>query len=75
MRFVTKYRMLFVIVFFFLSCVLLGRRDQVAPVSKQQFANVTTMKSFISYPEDCDFPIENLPYGIFSTDNNVSIGK
>ncbi|XP_014473574.1 PREDICTED: fumarylacetoacetase isoform X2 [Dinoponera quadriceps] len=25
------------------------------------------MKSFINYSPDCDFPIENLPYGIFST--------
>ncbi|CAB3370795.1 Hypothetical predicted protein [Cloeon dipterum] len=28
------------------------------------------MKSFISYPSDCEFPIENLPYGVFSTDAN-----
>jgi len=30
------------------------------------------MKSFISYPENCDFPLENLPYGVFSTENNGS---
>lgn len=27
------------------------------------------MKSFVKYSVDCDFPIENLPYGIFSTKN------
>lgn len=30
------------------------------------------MKSFVEYSSDCDFPIENLPYGVFSTKNNVS---
>lgn len=25
------------------------------------------MKSFVSYSSNCDFPIENLPYGVFST--------
>ncbi|XP_043287790.1 fumarylacetoacetase [Venturia canescens] len=28
------------------------------------------MKSFIEYPVDADFPIENLPYGVFSTAEN-----
>ncbi|XP_021934485.1 fumarylacetoacetase [Zootermopsis nevadensis] len=28
------------------------------------------MKSFIAYPETSDFPIENLPYGVFSTSDN-----
>ncbi|EZA52348.1 hypothetical protein DMN91_007249 [Ooceraea biroi] len=28
------------------------------------------MKSFIEYSADCDFPIENLPYGVFSTRDN-----
>ncbi len=28
------------------------------------------MKSFISYSEDCHFPIQNLPYGIFSSSDN-----
>lgn len=32
----------------------------------------STMKSFISYSSICDFPIENLPYGIFSTKDEVS---
>lgn len=30
------------------------------------------MKSFIQYQQYCDFPIENLPYGVFSTNNDVS---
>ena len=28
------------------------------------------MKSFIAYSEDCHFPIQNLPYGIFSSSDN-----
>ncbi|KAG8235830.1 hypothetical protein J437_LFUL016091 [Ladona fulva] len=28
------------------------------------------MESFIAYPPNCDFPLENLPYGVFSTVNN-----
>ena len=28
------------------------------------------MKSFIKYNEKCHFPIQNLPYGIFSSDDN-----
>lgn len=28
--------------------------------------------SFVAVAEDSDFPIQNLPYGIFSTANNVS---
>ncbi|XP_049963189.1 fumarylacetoacetase [Schistocerca serialis cubense] len=30
------------------------------------------MKSFVPYPEDSDFPIENLPYGVFSTKKDPS---
>ena len=30
------------------------------------------MKSFIQYTEDCHFPIQNLPYGIFSSSENKS---
>ncbi|XP_046398911.1 fumarylacetoacetase [Ischnura elegans] len=30
------------------------------------------MHSFVKYPQDCDFPIENLPYGVFSTIGNAS---
>uniref|UniRef100_A0A1B6LI31 Fumarylacetoacetase n=1 Tax=Graphocephala atropunctata TaxID=36148 RepID=A0A1B6LI31_9HEMI len=30
------------------------------------------MKSFVSYSESTDFPIENLPYGIFSTENETN---
>jgi hypothetical protein len=29
------------------------------------------MRSFIPYSETSDFPIENLPYGVFSTAGNV----
>ncbi|XP_074042553.1 fumarylacetoacetate hydrolase [Leptinotarsa decemlineata] len=28
------------------------------------------MKCFLNYSKYCDFPIENLPYGVFSTTNN-----
>ena len=28
------------------------------------------MRSFVEYSANCDFPIENLPYGVFSTKNN-----
>ncbi|KAK7582578.1 hypothetical protein V9T40_014023 [Parthenolecanium corni] len=28
------------------------------------------MQSFINYTPDCDFPIENLPYGVFSTSDD-----
>jgi len=31
------------------------------------------MKSFVQYSPDTDFPIENLPYGVFSTENDVSL--
>lgn len=31
-----------------------------------------TMKSFIEYSPDSDFPIENLPYGVFTSPKNVS---
>ncbi|XP_033232063.1 fumarylacetoacetase-like [Belonocnema kinseyi] len=27
------------------------------------------MKSFIEYSPDCEFPVENLPYGVFSTED------
>lgn len=31
------------------------------------------MNSFIKYDKfTCEFPIENLPYGVFSTKNDVS---
>ncbi len=29
------------------------------------------MQSFVNYDSNCEFPIENLPYGIFSTKDNV----
>tara|TARA_S200000501_G_C20869542_1_gene763575 strand:- start:1344 stop:2588 length:1245 start_codon:yes stop_codon:yes gene_type:complete len=31
------------------------------------------MKSFIEYDEDCHFPIQNLPYGIFSSPDNSNL--
>lgn len=31
------------------------------------------MKCFLKYTKFCDFPIENLPYGVFSTAQKVSI--
>lgn len=33
------------------------------------------MKCFIKYPKYCDFPIENLPYGVFSTKDDVSTSQ
>lgn len=30
------------------------------------------MKCAVDYPPDTEFPIENLPYGVFSTVDNVS---
>ena len=39
------------------------------------------MKTFVPVPENSDFPIENLPYGVFSTAQNdrhrigVAIGE
>lgn len=31
------------------------------------------MSSFVKIPEDSDFTLDNLPYGVFSTDEDVSI--
>ena len=28
------------------------------------------MRTFVPIPENCDFPIENLPFGVFSTAEN-----
>lgn len=30
------------------------------------------MKSFIEYSPENDFPIENIPYGVFTSSQNVS---
>lgn len=30
------------------------------------------MKSFVEYSSETDFPIENLPYGVFTSSQNVS---
>lgn len=31
------------------------------------------MASFVTVPPESDFPIQNLPYGVFTTKNNVSL--
>ena len=41
-------------------------------------ANTATMhptlrRSFIEYDSDCEFPLQNLPWGIFSTADNVCV--
>lgn len=33
---------------------------------------VVKMKSFVQYDAGTDFPIENLPYGVFTSAHNVS---
>lgn len=38
----------------------------------QSIKTIPIMKSFVQYSPDSDFPIENLPYGVFSATNNVS---
>jgi hypothetical protein len=30
-----------------------------------------TLQSFVSYPQDCHFPIQNLPFGIFNSTHYV----
>ena len=46
------------------------------PVSEQFFQILSffipRMASFVEYPETSDFPIENIPFGVFSTAANVS---
>lgn len=34
-----------------------------------------TKQSFVDYSSSCDFPIENLPYGVFSTKDDVRFMK
>ncbi|KAF4532055.1 hypothetical protein B566_EDAN016127 [Ephemera danica] len=51
----------------FLCLLDSSSRRRVAPVSDK-----FTMKSFITYSENCDFPIENLPYGLFSTASDAT---
>ncbi|MFT6967093.1 MAG: fumarylacetoacetase, partial [Marivirga sp.] len=46
----------------------------------QYKANDPSLKSWVSIPKESDFPIQNLPYGIFSTANKsprvgVAIGN
>ena len=40
-------------------------------LSSKSFFRIT-MKSFIEYSAQCEFPIQNLPYGVFSTSDDVS---
>ena len=35
---------------------------------KSKSPNMSESKSWISYPETSDFPIQNLPYGVFQPD-------
>lgn len=35
--------------------------------------NISKMSSFVEVPAGSDFPLENLPYGVFSTADNVSL--
>ena len=35
-------------------------------------ANDPTRKSWINVPENCDFPIQNIPFGVFITKENVN---
>jgi fumarylacetoacetase len=34
-------------------------------------ANNPDLQSWVIIPDNCDFPIQNLPFGVFSTDNKV----
>lgn len=64
---------------FFLLCAITFSNFQTRRVS---FGNnfvsefvvnqSATMTSFVNIPEGSDFPLENLPYGVFSTKSNVS---
>jgi fumarylacetoacetase len=35
-------------------------------------ANNPSLQSWVTIPDNCDFPIQNLPFGVFSTDNAAS---
>eukprot|EP00002_Diphylleia_rotans_P037575 TRINITY_DN840_c0_g1_i1.p1 TRINITY_DN840_c0_g1~~TRINITY_DN840_c0_g1_i1.p1 ORF type:complete len:433 (+),score=87.90 TRINITY_DN840_c0_g1_i1:637-1935(+) len=35
-------------------------------------ARMSTLRSFVEYDATCDFPIQNIPYGVFSTAANAS---
>lgn len=48
-----------------------GPRRRAAAAPSPQPARVRSM-SFVPVPEGCDFPIHNLPYGVFSTAGHVS---
>ncbi|GLH02707.1 uncharacterized protein GBIM_08669 [Gryllus bimaculatus] len=44
--------------------------DPTAAAAADANAVAMVLRSFVDYPPDCDFPLENLPYGIFSTDDD-----
>jgi fumarylacetoacetase len=51
------------------SRLIYGKRIKHFPISFIK-REIHTMKSFIEYGPECEFPIQNLPYGIFSTADN-----
>lgn len=47
--------------------------DRPQPETRSQLlCSVLASMSFVPVAEDSDFPIHNLPYGVFSTTGNVS---
>ena len=45
------------------------------PTPSESLENQIILMSFVPVPQGSDFPLENLPYGIFSTPDNVSHSK
>lgn len=45
------------------------------PLRGVQSDSALASMSFVPVAADCDFPIHNLPYGVFSTSGNVSGGR
>jgi hypothetical protein len=41
------------------------RREAAPQQAHQPTAAAMSSSSFVAYERDCDFPIENLPYGVF----------
>lgn len=41
-----------------------------SPLPKKQKTTTTMLSSFVHVDQDSDFPIQNLPYGVFSTKTN-----
>ena len=62
----------FVIAQNFLSrCQSLRCCDCSTSANRYRFKNQVHIMSFVAVPPDSNFPIQNLPYGIFSTKNDV----